>query len=79
MTTTTPKTSMQRLKAALITDPHARWYLGHAFAFRQASRWKSPALVHPDAVDSFRIVMRSSARMAIHSAKLAAGLKGGAL
>jgi len=78
MTTTTP-TSMQRLKAALIKDPHARWYLGHAFAMRQASRWASPALVHPDAVDSFRIVMRSSARMAIHSAKLAAGLKGGAL
>lgn len=78
MTTTTP-TSMQRLKAALIKDPHARWYLGHAFAMRQASRWATPGAIHPDTIDSFRIVMRSSARMAIHSAKLAAGLKGGAL
>jgi hypothetical protein len=46
---------------------------------RQASRWATPGAIHPDTIDSFRLVMRSSARMAIHSAKLAAGLKGGAL
>lgn len=76
--TTTTQTPMQRLKSALLKDPHARWYLGHAFAFRQASRW-TPNAVHPDTIESFRLVMRTSARMAIHSAKIAAGLKGGAL
>jgi len=76
---TTTMTPMKRLKAALLKDPNARWYLGHAFAFRQASRWATPDTINPDTIDSFRIVMRSSARMAIHSAKIAAGLKGGAL
>lgn len=77
--TTTTMTPMQALKRALRTDPYARWYLGHAFAFRQASMWSTPDAVQQFTKESFRVIMRSSARMAIHSAKIAAGLKGGAL
>lgn len=77
MTTTTPK--HLSLRAALLTDPQARWYLGHAFAMRQAASWDVPNAVNPATRKHFRGIMGSSARLAIHSARHAMAVNGGAL